>query len=116
MGRKGPATGRPGFMSKVSRWLAPPAIHRRMQRLGFFCASWAIVSELKSAPQLPTAIPAAPRTVPLRIALRVTCSDPPQAQGFTSASSMVEPEFRGVEKHPDRLLDKRVGLRAAGEV
>ena len=33
MGRNGPPVGRPGFMSNVSNWLAPPFIHSRMQCL-----------------------------------------------------------------------------------
>ena len=44
-GRKGPPVGRPGFMSKVSIWLAPPFIHRRMQRLPSFFAASATVCE-----------------------------------------------------------------------
>ena len=45
MGRNGPPVGRPGFMSKVSIWLAPPFIHSRMQRLPRLRASAAIDGE-----------------------------------------------------------------------
>ena len=36
LGRNGPPVLRPGFMSKVSIWLAPPFIHSRMHRFLFF--------------------------------------------------------------------------------
>src|SRR5262245_4576410 len=39
IGLKVPALAVPGFMSKVSLWLGPPAIHRRMHDLGL--AVWA---------------------------------------------------------------------------
>src|SRR3954468_20580615 len=68
-GRNGPAVGRPGFMSNVSIWLAPPLAHRRMQRLPRFAASAAAVRAWNSPPQLATAPPAVTRA-PLRKARR----------------------------------------------
>src|SRR5262245_49902040 len=117
IGRKGPEIARPGFMSNVSRWLAPPAIQRRMHFLPFFRASWAIVSELKSDPQLATARPPAPTTVPFRNARRVTCSGPPHSQGFTARPPLVvEPELAAVDEHPDRFFHGRLGLRGLRQV
>src|SRR4051812_22068391 len=63
--RKTPWLGRPDFMSNVSRWLAPPAIHRRMQRLPRRWASAAIDCEPNRPPQLGTARPPAPTRAPL---------------------------------------------------
>ena len=59
IGRNGPPVGRPGFMSKVSIWLAPPFIHRRMQCLPRFVASAAIAASANRPPQLATAAPPA---------------------------------------------------------
>ena len=67
IGRNGPPVGRPGFMSKVSMWLGPPAIHKRMQRLPCRWASWAMVCELNRLPQFVRAPPAAVPTIPLSI-------------------------------------------------
>src|SRR4051812_20734220 len=71
-GRNGPAVGRPGFMSNVSIWLAPPLAHRRMQRLPRFAASAAAVRAWNSPPQLATAPPAVTKA-PLRNARRARC-------------------------------------------
>src|SRR5438045_1388172 len=71
IGRNGPPVGRPGFMSKVSIWLAPPFAHSRMQRLFWRAASWAMVCELNSPPQLATAMPPAVASVALRKARRL---------------------------------------------
>src|SRR5262245_59020883 len=112
IGRKGPEMARPIFMSNVSRWLAPPAIQRRMHFLPCFFASWAIVSELNSEPQFPTARPPAPTIVPFRNARRETCSEPPHSQGFTVRPPLVvEAELAAVYEDPDRLFEGRLRLR-----
>ncbi len=74
IGRNGPPVGRPGFMSKVSIWLAPPFIHSRMQRLPRFCASATIACELNRPPQLATVSPPPVTSAPLRNARRLRCS------------------------------------------
>src|SRR5262249_31201644 len=111
-GRNGPPVGRPGFMSNVSIWLAPPFIHRRMQRLPCFRDPSAPAPEANSPPQLGTA-PAAVTSVPLSRARRLRWSAIRQRgcmAGARRQGSMVEPELGGVQQGPDRLLDQGVRL------
>src|SRR5262245_47595245 len=93
IGRKGPPLYCPGFMSKVSIWLAPPFIHSKMQCLAFLPTSAAIDVEWNRLPKLATAAPLAVASVPLRKARRLTCSAgvhrgfirrSPQAHGLQS--------------------------------
>src|SRR5262245_55400580 len=72
-GRNSPPVGRPGFMSKVSIWLAPPFIHRRMQRLPAFFAVSAAERACTRPPQLGTTRPPVVASAPLRNARRVVC-------------------------------------------
>src|SRR5579862_3710671 len=128
IGRNGPASRQPGFMSKVSIWLAPPFIQSRMQCLLRLRASAAIVCEWNRPPKLPTARPVVVARVPFRKARRHTCSAGLQCgfMGFLptptgcnpwACISVIEPKFATAQQHPDRLLDQRVGfLGVRGQV
>src|SRR6185312_8879227 len=70
IGRKGPPVGRPGFMSKVSIWLAPPFIHKRMHRFLDFLAASAALRAWASPPQFGTTSPDPITAAPLRNARR----------------------------------------------
>src|SRR5215471_10613376 len=100
-------------MSKVSIWLAPPFIHRRMQRFLFFVTSSAALFAWASPPQLGRMRPPPVTAAPLMKARRlrwdcvwVTCD----------SGSMVEPELAAVDEHPDDVFHGRVGLRLALDV
>src|SRR5437660_6642834 len=57
MSLNGPPLTCPGFMSKVSNWLGPPVIHRRMHaflRFGWAAASFARASNHPETQQLAT--------------------------------------------------------------
>src|SRR5438132_7066008 len=58
---KGPPLTCPGFRSKVSIWLGPPVIHRRMQALRRFGCAAAAFARASNHPE--TQQPAAPADV-----------------------------------------------------
>src|SRR5436305_14493613 len=57
-------------MSNVSIWLAPPFIHRRVQRFLFFVTSWAAERACASPPQLGRMSPPPVTAAPLMNARR----------------------------------------------
>lgn len=70
-GRNGPAVGRPGFMSNVSIWLAPPFIHRRMHRFLARAAAAAALRAWASPPQFGRISPDPATAAPFRNARRL---------------------------------------------
>ena len=130
IGRNGPPVGRPGFMSKVSIWLAPPFIHSRMQRLALFWHLGGDASRVEQAAPVGDGQAAAGDKRPLEegptaemflswtAQLHGLVSDSgEQAKPVRPRQSMVEAKLRAVDQHPDGLLDQRLGcLGVRGEV
>src|SRR5262245_57372415 len=98
-----------------------------MQRLACLAVSAAAVRDWNRPPPLGTTSPEAVASVPFKNPRRETCSAVVQMPFMISSStseslslrsprsprliSMIEPEFRRVDQHPDRIGDQGVRFR-----